>query len=31
MMAKTSDTYTRALTRLKSAGDSVRDAIGEDV
>jgi len=30
-MEKTGDTYAKALTRLKRAGDSVRHAIGEDV
>ena len=31
VMEKTGDTYAKALTRLKRAGDSVRHAIGEDV
>ncbi len=31
VMEKTGDTYAKALTRLKRAGDSVRKAIGEDV
>ena len=30
-MQKTGLTYTRALSRLRSAHDFVRDAIGEDV
>ena len=31
VMEKTGDTYAKALTRLKRAGDSVRTAIGEDI
>ena len=31
VMNKTGDTHAKALTRLKRAGDSVRNAIGEDV
>ncbi|MDA1092724.1 MAG: N-acetylmuramic acid 6-phosphate etherase [Acidobacteria bacterium] len=31
VMQKTGDTYVQALARLKRAGDSVRQAIGEDV
>jgi len=31
VMDKTGDTYGKALARLKRAGDSVRNAIGEDV
>ena len=31
VMEKTGDSYAKALTRLKRAGDSVRNAIGEDV
>ena len=31
VMERTGDTYAKALSRLKQAGDSVRDAIGEDV
>ena len=31
VMEKTGDTYAKALTRLKRAGNSVRHAIGEDV
>ena len=31
VMEKTGDTYAKALARLKKAGDSVRQAVGEDV
>jgi N-acetylmuramic acid 6-phosphate (MurNAc-6-P) etherase len=31
VMEKTGDTHAKALARLKRAGDSVRDAVGEDV